>query len=658
MSVNNPTSSTVPLLELEGVSRTYGSGNASLTVLHGINIRIDPGEMVAIVGASGSGKSTLMNILGCLDIPTTGVYRVAGVATRSLDADALSRLRREYFGFVFQRYQLLNDLDALGNVETPAVYAGVPLEQRRNRATMLLTRLGLADRIDHRPTELSGGQQQRVSIARALVNGGHIILADEPTGALDSHSGEELIELLQQLNEQGHTIVVVTHDPDVARHASRIIEIRDGQIISDQPNGAPRPQTITGKSVLPIQHLGEGSSLSLDRFREAFRLALRSAGSHRLRSLLTMLGIVIGIASVACMVARGEGNRQKVLDNLRVFGSGTIDIFPGHTAGDLRASAIHTLSIADTRALEAQPYVDSVTPIVSSSVTVRSTNKAVSVTVIGADVSEFRVNQMEIVKGRRYNEHELDTAAPVAVLDEKSWQTLYGAQSPVGQVLLVGNIPCRVIGVTKQSAIAVAAGTLDVYMPYSSVMSRMTGSYDPQYIRVRPRDGIPPSAALSAITTLLELRHGKKDFVTFSSDMVYAAVQNTSANLTLLVSSIAFISLLVGGVGVMNIMLVSVTERTHEIGIRMALGARRSDIRNQFLIEAVWLCLMGGLIGIAVALVVIRLFADPQDPNYMLLSTNSLAVSFSSSVLVGIVFGYFPARQAAQLSPAEALVRE
>ncbi|MGN6151620.1 MAG: ATP-binding cassette domain-containing protein, partial [Lysobacteraceae bacterium] len=281
------------LIELRGIGRVYGSGDNALTVLDAIDLDLEAGEMVAIVGPSGSGKSTLMNLLGCLDRPSTGRYRIDGQDTAELDADALAALRRERFGFIFQRYQLLPDLDAQANVEVPAVYAGVPAPARHARARSLLERLGLGDRTSHRPSQLSGGQQQRASIARALMNGGEIILADEPTGALDTRSGEELMRLLEDLNAQGHTVVVITHDPEVAAHARRIIEIRDGRIVADRRT-APRPSDAApaGADAVPptVARPAPGGTRSLrDRLSEAFRMAQLAMLAHRQRTLLTLL---------------------------------------------------------------------------------------------------------------------------------------------------------------------------------------------------------------------------------------------------------------------------------------------------------------------------------------------------------------------------------
>ena len=295
-----------PQIELLGVSRRYMAGDQEVYALRDIDLKISAGEMVALMGASGSGKSTLLNILGCLDRPSSGVYRVEGRDTMSLGTTDLAALRRDRFGFIFQRYNLLPQLTARANVEIPAIYAGAAQETRHERAQQLLTRLGLGERLDHRPSQLSGGQQQRVSVARALMNGGAIILADEPTGALDSHTGREMMELLLELNRRGHTLIVATHDAHVAGFARRIVEVEDGRIVKDRAvEGEGPAPTAALDDVRPPPH-AMGLMAVWPRLVEAMRMAGFSLLAHRLRTGLTLLGVVIGIVSVVMMLALGE----------------------------------------------------------------------------------------------------------------------------------------------------------------------------------------------------------------------------------------------------------------------------------------------------------------------------------------------------------------
>lgn len=341
----------LPLIQLKGVERRYQSGDSEVTVLHPLDLTITAGEMIAIVGASGSGKSTLMNLLGCLDSPSSGQYLFRGQDTATMDALALARLRCHHFGFIFQRYHLLPHLDAAANVEIPAVYAGTSRPDRQARARQLLGRLGLADRSHHTPGQLSGGQQQRVSIARALANGGEVILADEPTGALDSQSGKEVMAILKELHAQGHTIILVTHDMNVASHADRIITLKDGRI--EQDSGpcqtavlAPATATSTTTTTAPQKIVPTKGAMGhdWDRYREAGRMAIHAMLAHRMRTFLTMLGIIIGIAAVVSVVALGQGARAKVIDQINAMGTNTIEIFPGKGWGDEKMASIQTLN--------------------------------------------------------------------------------------------------------------------------------------------------------------------------------------------------------------------------------------------------------------------------------------------------------------------------
>ncbi|MEN4902751.1 MacB family efflux pump subunit [Luteimonas sp. TWI1437] len=644
------------LLEMRALRREFPAGEGVVTVLKDIDLRIDAGEMVAIVGASGSGKSTLMNILGCLDRPSAGSYRIAGQQTGDLAPDALAALRRERFGFIFQRYHLLADLSAQSNVELPAVYVGTDAAARHARARTLLERLGLGDRTQHRPGQLSGGQQQRVSIARALMNGGAVILADEPTGALDSGSGEEVMRILKELHAEGHTIILVTHDMAVARHAQRVIEISDGAIIADRRNAAAdAPRTVPAPPQVPASSW----RVFVDRFGEAFVMALRAMHAHRLRTFLTMLGIIIGIAAVVSVVALGRGAQQQVMAQISDLGTNTLDIYPGQDFGDLRADAVETLIAADAQALAEQPYVDSATPNLSSSVTALYRARAVSAQVTGVGPSHFRVRGLRLAAGRFFDQHDAEQHAQVAVIDPKAAAALLpDGGSPLGEVVLLSNMPVEIIGVLKPTQNSFGGSTPTFYVPYTAASTRLVGKYHLDNITVRVSDGVSSKIAQQAATALLTERHGGKDFFVMNSDQIRQTISRTGSTLTLLISTIAMIALLVGGIGVMNIMLVSVTERTREIGVRMAIGARQSDILQQFLIEAVLVCLVGGVLGVSLALA-FGLVASIAGLGFPLsFSAWSIVLAVACSTLIGITFGFLPARNAARLDPVQALARD
>lgn len=658
------------LLEVSNLIREFPAGESTVQILKDINLTIYEGELVAIVGQSGSGKSTLMNILGCLDRPTYGSYKVAGQETGKLEPDALAKLRREYFGFIFQRYHLLGDLSAEGNVEVPAVYAGIAPADRKQRATALLTELGLGNKTMNRPSQLSGGQQQRVSIARALMNGGDVILADEPTGALDSHSGVEVMRILRELNAAGHTVIIVTHDMQVAKNATRIIEISDGEIIADRANTPEHTtETVQDPDAAPViatkqrkdKNISAFRSM-LDRLSEAFRMALISMNAHRMRTFLTMLGIIIGIASVVTVVALGNGSQKQILQNISSLGTNTITVFQGRGFGDnSRTANFKTLVPSDATALASQPYVSAVSPVVSSSKTIRFQENEASATINGVGNDYFDVKGLTFKEGQSFDQASVESRSQDVVIDTNTQKQFFSdGSNPIGQVVLLGSVPARIIGIVEPQTSAMGSDdTLNVYMPYTTVMSRMLGQANVRNIIVRINDKYSTSAAENAIVNLLTLRHGQQDIFTMNSDSIRQTIEKTTSTMTLLVSAIAVISLVVGGIGVMNIMLVSVTERTQEIGVRMAVGARQSDILQQFLIEAILVCLIGGLLGVLLSLGLGQLINVVASGNFAVAySTVSIVAAFVCSTLIGVVFGFLPARNAAQLDPVAALSRE
>ncbi|WP_270220595.1 macrolide ABC transporter ATP-binding protein/permease MacB [Kosakonia cowanii] len=645
------------LLELKDIRRSYPSGDGMVEVLKGITLTINAGEMVAIVGASGSGKSTLMNILGCLDKPTRGSYRVAGTDVSTLSGDALAQLRREHFGFIFQRYHLLSHLTAAQNVEVPAVYAGTERKARLARAKELLTRLGLGDRSEYQPSQLSGGQQQRVSIARALMNGGQVILADEPTGALDSHSGEEVMAILHQLRDRGHTVIIVTHDPQVAAQAERIIEIRDGEIIANPP--AKTAATSAAKHESVVTSVG-GWRQFTSRFQEALTMAWRAMAANKMRTLLTMLGIIIGIASVVSIVVVGDAAKQLVLADIRSIGTNTIDVYPGKDFGDDEPQNQQALKYDDLLAIQKQPWVRSATPSVSQNLRLRYGNIDVAASANGVSGQYFNVYGMTFSEGTAFNAEQQGRRAQVVVLDSNTRRQLFPDKaSVVGEVILVGNMPATVIGVAeeKQSMFG-SSKILRVWLPYSTIAGRIMGQSWLNSITVRVNEGYSSEQAEQQLTQLLNLRHGKKDFFVWNMDGVLKTAEKTTRTLQLFLTLVAVISLLVGGIGVMNIMLVSVTERTREIGIRMAVGARAGDVLSQFLIEAVFVCLVGGALGVMLSMLIaftLQLFLPGWEIGF---SPVALLTAFLCSTFTGVLFGWLPARNAARLDPVDALARE
>ncbi|WAF67218.1 MacB family efflux pump subunit [Aeromonas dhakensis] len=645
-----------PLLQLSGIRRHFGDGERRVEVLKGIDLTITRGEMVAIVGASGSGKSTLLNILGCLDQPSEGDYRVAGRETSRLTADALATLRREHFGFIFQRYHLLGDLSARDNVALPALYAGLAGDARKARAESLLQRLGLGSRLDYKPSQLSGGQQQRVSIARALINGGQVILADEPTGALDSQSGAEVLGILNGLHREGHTLVIVTHDMAIAEQAERIIELKDGEVVADRRREPAQP--------LPAHigsRVGEWARGGLaGRLGAAFKMALLAMQAQRMRTFLTMLGIIIGIAAVVSVVALGRGSQQQVLANINAMGTSTLEIFPGSGFGDRRAEAIQTLRVEDADALAGLGYVHSVTPSLATSVTLRRGSQAVLGSVNGVGEQFFQVRGYRLLQGMLFDATSVAALAQEVVIDENSLARLFAAgESPLGQVILLGSLPCRVIGVVARNQSGFGSDeNLNVWIPHTTAMTRMLGQSHLRSISVRVQDEVALAAAEDGITRLLRERHGSQDFFVLNTDSIRQAITSTNATLTLLIAMIALISLVVGGIGVMNIMLVSVSERTREIGVRMAVGARTGDILQQFLIEAVLVCLLGGAAGVLLSLLVGVLFEHFSSQFTLSYSLDAVLMAFFCSSLIGVLFGFFPARRAARMDPIHALERE
>ena len=715
------------LIELREVRKRFGGhdGVPEVEILHGIDLRIRAGEYVAIVGASGSGKTTLMNILGCLDRPCSGEYLFQGEAVPGLDDDALAALRREVFGFVFQGYHLIGTSSALDNVAMPARYAGVGEQARHERAAALLSRLGLAERLQYLPHQLSGGQQQRVSIARALVNGGWVILADEPTGALDSTSGEQVMQQLDELAAAGHTLILITHDPAVAARARRIVLMADGRIVGDATapvDGKVHPLPETGWAVandsLPVRHAdapvqhadapvrkdgapyaeapaevpadtpteapadlpplrGRGQEpapaghpaqdLPVLRGRsrlplladlpEILRSAWRVMRLNRLRTGLTLLGIIIGVASVIVMLAVGQGSQEKVLAEMQTFGLRTIYIFREWLSDTQQA---RPLSMADVAAVQQVPNVEQASPVIDQNgIIVRHGNRTLRTNLSAttrhfAQALNWPVSQGTLLETE--DEHDL---RKVVLLGERVREALFGTHGQaVGQEILVGNVPFRVIGVMAPKPAPFPEDDVNnqVIVPVGAAAVRLVGSMELSRINVVIRDMRHAAETEAAIVKTLTARHGRKDFSILNQAQAVQQLAQTNRTLTLMLGLIAAISLLVGGIGVMNVMLMTVRERTREIGIRMATGARQADILRQFLVEAMLLTGIGGAVGVGGGLLIglgLKALGIP-----MAFSPLAVAMAFGCAVATGMIFGFMPARQAARLDPVRALAGE
>ena len=656
---------TTPLIELKNIRKSYGGGDSpQVDVLRGIDLAIHAGEFVAIVGASGSGKSTLMNILGCLDRPTQGEYLFAGENVAHLGSDELAWLRREAFGFVFQGYHLIASGSAQENVEMPAIYAGISAAERHARAHALLTRLGLAERTGNRPHQLSGGQQQRVSIARALMNGGHIILADEPTGALDSHSGAEVMTLLDELASQGHVVILITHDREVAARANRIIEIRDGLIISDSAQSDTHVPAPPGQNALQAvdlrQRLADGAENNgawKAELLDAVQAAWRVMWINRFRTALTLLGIIIGVASVVVMLAVGEGSKRQVMAQMGAFGSNILYL-SGSSPNPRTPLGI--VSLDDVAALAALPQVKRIMPVNGSEAGVRFGNVDYMAYVGGNDTNFPDIFNWPVVEGSYFTAADERAAATVAVIGHRVREKLFqGRVNPIGQYILIENVPFQVIGVLAEKG--ASSGNKDsdnrIAIPYTAASVRLFGSYNPEYVVIAAADARKVRATEVAIDQLMQkLHNGKRDYELTNNAAMIQAEAHTQNTLSLMLGSIAAISLLVGGIGVMNIMLMTVRERTREIGIRMATGARQRDILRQFLTEAVMLSVVGGLCGVALALLVGGVLVLAKVA--VQFSLVAVLGAFACALVTGVVFGFMPARKAARLDPVKALSRE
>jgi macrolide transport system ATP-binding/permease protein len=683
------------VIEVRDLSKVYRIGDVEVHALGGVSLSIERGEFVAIMGASGSGKSTLMNILGCLDRPSSGRYMLEGMDVTEQGEPVLAQVRSRRIGFVFQNFNLLARTSAAENVALPLLYSGRYAESA-SRSIEALRALGLEGRERNHPSQLSGGQQQRVAIARALVNQPAILLADEPTGNLDSRTATDIMTTIQALNrEQGLTVVLVTHEPDMAAFADRVVTMRDGVIVSDESNEANRALKRAGTQVVAAPPSAVAQArLDMSFARMALMVAGRAIARNKMRSALTMLGIFIGVAALIAMVAVGQGASAAVAERIESLGTNLLIVVPGATtASGVRAGfgSASTLTVGDGDALRRDaPAVANVAYLIRQLGQLQYGDKNWTTSVQGVSPSYFEIRQWPVANGRSMSEQDEIDAARVCLIGQTVYKNLFGQfENPIGATILIKNVPMQVIGLLQGKGQSGYGQDQDdvVYIPFTTAERKVLGVASPTsaqtpsssiyvvppnpfgikpklagfvnilYVQARSTAQVP--VAKEEITRILLRRHSiepgqTQDFDVRNISDITQAMEGSSRILALLLATVASISLIVGGIGIMNILLVSVTERTREIGIRMAIGARRVHVLLQFLVEAVLLSGIGGLAGILVGVAISELVSLVAGwPT--LLSPAAIVGGFLFSALVGVFFGYYPARRASLLNPIEAL---
>ena len=670
-----------PLIELAGVGRFFPAAGG-VHALADVTLRIGRGEFVCVMGPSGSGKSTLMNILGCLDRATSGRYVLRGRAVDALHPDELAALRRDVFGFVFQSYNLIGSANAEENVELPATYAGLRRADRLQRARRLLRSLGLGHRLRHRPGALSGGEQQRVAIARALMNGGQVLLADEPTGALDAASGTEVMSTLRGLAERGHTVVVITHDPDVAAWAWRRIELRDGRVVADSgpafappaAEGAPSPSSgarapaAAGAST-HADHPATGRPPTIDwRTRLAMigeeigtgvrGLRANLLRASRLRTVLTMLSVTVGVWSVVALLSVVQGAYQQGVRAAASTGADTIYVRPADRVRN-RPVTPARLTLADVEAVKELPSVYTASPRIYRRMTIRREDRDLEVSLYGITVDGMRATNRPLAHGTMWTEAEADRLAAVAVIGAHASDKLLPAPLPaVGEYILVADVPFLVKGVLARESPPgriVLEDDRQVFVPIKIALALWFQDRGLDSIDVAAADPLRVQETGQAVFDALTRRHGDAGIKLTNYAGLQAGLSTIEKLLSTLIGTVGGVSLVVGGLGVMSVMLIAVTERRREIGIRMATGARRRDIARQFLLEAAVVTCTGGLLGTALGTVTGPALEAAGLP--VAFSPWFMAAALACSIGTGVAAGFAPARRAAMLDPVRALAR-
>ncbi|MFA5499895.1 MAG: ABC transporter permease [Candidatus Omnitrophota bacterium] len=651
------------MIELKHIKKTYTMGTIGVSAIKDVSISIKAGEFVAIMGPSGSGKSSLLHLLGLLDRPDSGEYHLAGKNVTSLSNNQLAMLRNSLMGFIFQQFHLLPRITSLENAELPLIYAGK--RHLKEKAMDRIKDVGLISRATHRPNELSGGEQQRVAIARALVNDPLIIFADEPTGNLDTKSQNEIMGILKDLNNKGKTIIMVTHEEEVAGYAKRIIRMRDGNVISDEVNSKKTGAKVTEPSTLSIDHILNLKSKEIKRAEllDHFRQAFWSILSHKMRSLLSMLGILIGVAAVIAMLALGHGAKESISKTIASLGSNLLTIRPGshrlHGVA-LEAGSVTRFTMQDVDAIAKIPGVRRVAPSVTGRGQVVYANRNWNTQVRGTGINFPEMRASVPQAGKFFSEEELRMRARVAVIGATIVKQLYEDSNPLDTTLKINRVNFKVIGILPAKGTTMWHDQDDlIVIPVTTAMYRLLGKQYVDSIDVEVSDPSFMDSVQDAIKELIVKRHrltgdDEDSFEIRNMADIQQTLTQTTKTMTMLLGSIAAISLLVGGIGIMNIMLVSVTERTREIGLRKAIGARESDIMVQFLIEAITMTFLGGVTGVLFGSAIALLLAVVAGWTVKV-SAFSIILATTFSIVVGVIFGLWPARQASKLDPIEAL---
>ena len=657
------------MIIIENIHKSYQMGNYKVQAINGMSLQIQKGEFVAIMGPSGSGKSTLMHILGCLDKPDNGKYLFNNIDINEMNDNQLAYIRNKYIGFVFQNFSLLSRVNAFKNVELPMIYGNVA--ERKDRINNILNSVNLSTRVNHNPNELSGGQQQRVAIARALVNNPHILLADEPTGNLDTQSGKEIMEIIKDLNQKGLTIALVTHDHNISTYAKRIIHVSDGKIESDEIRKNIMVANMQGVNSnddkLKLKRKPKENIFNFTEILDSVKMAVSGLLINKLRSFLAMLGVIIGVSAVIAMISIGQGASKDITSRIESMGSNVLTLFPARARGPgSRVSSAMggsvSLKLEDAAAIKKEvESVKNVAPVANKNAQVVYGSKNTNTSIYGTHPEFLEVRNFKVAEGEFFSAKEINSRLKIAVLGKTVVEALFEEdEDPIGKNIKIDRLRFKVIGVLAEKG---AGGWRDeddkIIIPLSTAQKRLFGNDKLNSIYIQVKEEKLMNFALEEVTSLLRKRHKLRegeedDFMIRSQAELLEAVKSTSRTFSMLLAGIASVSLLVGGIGIMNIMLVSVTERTREIGVRKAIGAKYRDILTQFMVEAIVICVIGGLFGIITGIFSSKIMSMIGKWS-TLISLLSIIISFSFALTIGLIFGLYPAMNAAKMNPIDAL---